>query len=82
MPEVFRVGSLVFHFYSDEGFEPPHVHVRRGSTRADAAGKWWLSPVACVYCIGFKAAERRRIHSLIIERRQEILDAWNRHFGH
>lgn len=81
MPVVFRVGSLVFFFYSDEGLEPPHIHVRRGTPSADAAGKWWLTPMSCVYCEGFKAAERRRIESTISARRQEILDAWNKHFG-
>jgi len=25
---VRRIGSFRFHFYSDEGTEPPHIHVR------------------------------------------------------
>jgi hypothetical protein len=28
MPTLLRIGSFRFHFYSDEGSEPPHVHVR------------------------------------------------------
>ena len=79
---MFRVGGFVFFFYSDEGFEPPHVHVRRGSNQADCEGKWWLAPVSCVYAHGFKAAERRKVERVIGDRRQEILDAWNTHFGH
>lgn len=80
MPEVFRDGSLVFFFYSDEGTEPPHVHIRRGSGD-EGAGKWWLKPVACEWANGLTVPERRRIIRLINDRRQEILDAWNRHFG-
>lgn len=80
MPEVFRVGSLVFYFYSAENNEPPHVHVRRGAATADMEGKWWLTPVQCVYAKGFKAAEKKRADTIIRERRQEILDAWKEHF--
>jgi hypothetical protein len=81
MPEVFRVGSLVFFFYSNEGQEPRHVHVRRGSGSADATGKWWLEPVVMAYADGFNVRERTRIESIILERQQELLDAWNKHSG-
>ncbi len=27
MPTVLKIGSFRFHFYSDEGNEPPHIHV-------------------------------------------------------
>ena len=27
MPTVLRIGPFRFHFYSDEGNEPPHIHV-------------------------------------------------------
>ncbi len=28
MPTVLRVGGYRFHFYSNEGTEPSHVHIR------------------------------------------------------
>ncbi|MFM7717768.1 MAG: DUF4160 domain-containing protein, partial [Microcystis sp.] len=28
MPTVIRIGHFRFHFYSDEGSDPPHIHVR------------------------------------------------------
>ncbi|MBK8478868.1 MAG: DUF4160 domain-containing protein [Opitutaceae bacterium] len=28
MPPVLRIGCHRFHFYSNEGIEPAHVHVR------------------------------------------------------
>jgi hypothetical protein len=42
MPTVLRIGSFCFHFYSDEGNEPPHIHVRCSNGEA----KFWLVPVA------------------------------------
>ncbi|MBW2096159.1 MAG: DUF4160 domain-containing protein [Deltaproteobacteria bacterium] len=41
MPTVLRIGSYRFHFYSDEGEEPPHVHV----ATTDGECKFWLDPV-------------------------------------
>jgi hypothetical protein len=41
MPTVLRIGSFRFHFYSDEGREPPHIHV----ATPDGECKFWLEPV-------------------------------------
>jgi hypothetical protein len=40
MPTVLRLLGFRFHFYSDEGTEPPHIHVDAG----DSECKFWLSP--------------------------------------
>ena len=42
MPTVRRIGSARFFFYSNEGSEPPHVHVEQGGSVA----KFWLAPVS------------------------------------
>ena len=77
MPTVLRVEGLRFFFFSNEGTEPPHVHVEK----ADGWGKWWLDPLVMAYSKGFSAAELRRIRELVFEHRREILDRWNEHFG-
>lgn len=41
MPTVLRIGPYRFHFYSDEGNEPPHIHV----ATADGECKFWLDPI-------------------------------------
>lgn len=41
MPTIADIGPYKFFFYSAEGNEPPHVHVRRGRYTA----KYWLNPV-------------------------------------
>ena len=32
MPEVFRTEGYVFSFYSNEGNEPLHIHVRKAKS--------------------------------------------------
>jgi hypothetical protein len=41
MPTVMKIGSYRFHFYSDEGEEPPHIHIETN----DGECKFWLDPV-------------------------------------
>ena len=42
MPTVLRIGAFRFHFYSDEGNEPPHIHV----ATPDGECKFWLEPIS------------------------------------
>jgi len=44
MPTVLRHGGHRFVFFSNEGNEPPHVHVETAENHA----KFWLDPVALV----------------------------------
>lgn len=81
MPVLFRDGSLVFYFYSNETSEPPHVHVRKGKNESLLPrGKWWVDPVRREYAEGFTVAELRRAEKLIGERREEILQRWRERF--
>lgn len=41
MPTVLRIDSFRFHFYSDEGNEPAHIHI----ATPDGECKFWLDPV-------------------------------------
>ena len=76
MPTVFRYKGFRFHFYSDEGHEPPHVHVRRGEDSC----KFWLSPVALAYNDGMKPREIRTVEQVVRERRDDFERAWNDYF--
>ncbi len=29
MPTIYRWKGFRFHFFSSEGLEPPHIHIRR-----------------------------------------------------
>ncbi|MBA2706364.1 MAG: DUF4160 domain-containing protein, partial [Gemmatimonadaceae bacterium] len=53
MPSPGRSGPFRFFFYSNEGSEPPHIHVESGSSTA----KLWLTPVSVARSRGFAAKE-------------------------
>lgn len=44
MPTVLRMGRYRFYFFSNEGEEPPHIHVKSGGEEA----KFWLDPIELV----------------------------------
>lgn len=77
MPEVFRVEGFVFFFYSDEGHEPMHVHVRRGGGFA----KFWMEPIELDYGSGMKVQELSRAEALIREREDLIRRKWHEVHG-
>ncbi len=73
MPTVLRVGSFRFHFYSDEGSEPPHIHVRT----PDGECKFWLEPIALASVSSLKPADVRSIERLVFEHHALLLSAYH-----
>jgi len=63
MPTVLRLGSFRFHFYSDEGNEPPHIHV----ATPDGECKFWLGPIRLARNKGVSPATLREIEKLVFE---------------
>jgi hypothetical protein len=63
MPTVLRIGSFWFHFYSDEGSEPPHIHV----ASPDGECKFWLAPITLARNKGIDPKTVRRIEKLVFE---------------
>ena len=53
MPTVLRWGPYRAFFYSNEGSEPAHVHVRAGGREA----KFWLHDLTVAINVGFPAHE-------------------------
>ena len=77
MPTLLIVDGFRFHFFSREGNEPPHVHVRKG----DAIAKIWLQPIRLAFSEGFNPSEIRRLRQLTFERQIEFLERWHEHLG-
>jgi hypothetical protein len=77
MPTVFRVGRYRFVFFSNEGQEPAHIHIKADRDQA----KFWLEPIALASNYGFKAHELNEIERIIRERQVELLEAWHEHLG-
>ncbi len=73
MPTVLRIGSLRFHFYSDESDEPPHIHVRS----PEGECKFWLDPVALARNRGLPPADLRNIERLVFEHQQLLIQKYH-----
>jgi len=77
MPTILRVGRYRFVFFSNEGSEPAHIHVKASRDEA----KFWLDPVGLAANYGFKAHELNKIESILREHWAILIGAWHEHFG-
>jgi hypothetical protein len=78
MPTVLLIKGFRFYFFSGEGTEPCHIHVKKG----DAKGKIWLLPaIEEDYLYGFTIAQRKEIEKIVKENRSLLIEKWNEHFG-
>lgn len=75
MPTVLWVGRYRFVFFSNEGREPPHIHVKAARDEA----KFWLDSVSLAANYGFKAHELNEIERIVREHREEFMEAWHEH---
>lgn len=57
MPTILRIQGFRFFFYSNEGNEPPHIHVEK----AEASAKFWLESVELVYSYNFSAKDTTKL---------------------
>lgn len=76
MPTLLQIGRYHFKFFSNEGTEPPHIHIKAGSEQA----KFWLSPVVLASNYGFRSHELNRIENIIEEYQEEFIEAWYEYF--
>ena len=77
MPTVLRWNGFRFYFFSNEGMEPPHIHV----DKAGATAKFWLVDLTVARNIGFSAREMAELSDKIGEQREHFLEAWRGYFG-
>ena len=75
-PTALRIGPYRFLFFSNEGQEPPHIHVQRDELPA----KYWLNPVQLARDSGFAAHELARIERLIRDNETTLSEAWHEFF--
>jgi hypothetical protein len=77
MPTVLRVGRFRFYFFSNEGQEPPHIHIQAAGDQA----KFWLEPIRLAANFGFAARDLNEIERIIREHQAELVEAWNEYFS-
>ena len=76
MPTILRIGSFRFHFYSDEGSEPPHIHIRT----PEGECKFWLEPtIRLAENKGVRGHDLRLIEQLVFENQILLKNAYNEH---
>jgi len=73
MPTVLRIDSFRFHFYSDEGREPAHIHVRT----PDGECKFWLGPVLLASNRGLRPNTLRDIERLVFVHRELLREKYD-----
>jgi len=77
MPTLLRILGYIFSFYSNEGNEPPHVHIEKG----DAEGKVWIDPeIKTEFMIGFNPREKREILEIIKNNLETFKKKWYDYF--
>lgn len=86
MPQVFRMGSYLVYFWSDEcnPLEPVHVHVSAGEPTRDAT-KIWLTKAGGVLLENnashIPVHILRNIMDAIEAQHEAVRMRWLRHFG-
>jgi hypothetical protein len=72
MPTILRIANFRFHFYSNEGNEPPHIHVRCGNGEC----KFWLEPIMLAKNHGIAPTDLRKIEQLVFEHKKLFQDKY------
>lgn len=78
VPTLLLERGYAFRFRSNDGDEPPHVHVNGNGGSA----KIWLAPAVRIGpSRGYSERESREIIRMTEAHRDEWIAAWHRHFG-
>jgi len=77
MPTAMKLGPYRFHFYSDEGSEPVHIHVET----PDGECKFWLDPIRLAGNKGVSPEVIRKIERIVFEYRTFLEEKFYEHFS-
>lgn len=77
MPNLLTWKGFWFLFYSADGREPPHVHVRKGRQEA----KFWLEDGRLEKARRLSEHEINMLQSKVLDHREEFLEKWHEFFG-
>jgi len=78
MPTILKIGNYRFHFYSNEGTEPPHIHIRC----ANGECKFWLIPIALANNRGVRVQDLRDIERIVFAHQQTFIDKYNEYHSY
>ncbi len=76
-PTIFREKGYRFYFLSNEE-ERIHIHI----TRAEGEAKFWIEPIVSLAMYhGFNPRKLKDIQRIVEDHKDEIIEAWQRHFA-
>ena len=77
MPTVMGRGPYRFYFFSEEGMEPEHIHVRFEGNDC----KFWLNPVIVASNRGIPIHRLNEIERTIHEHKSFLIEKYNEHLS-
>ena len=86
MPQIFRIGSYIVYFWSNENnpLEPIHVHVAEGRAIANGTKIWITSSGKALLCNNASKIPEKILRNLmrVIDANSSIIiDKWYAQFG-
>ena len=86
MPQLYRIGSYIIFFWSNENMpmEPIHVHISEGKASANATKIWITSTGKAILShnsSNIKMQILRKLIRFIEANSEEIEEQWIEHFG-
>lgn len=86
MPQIFRIGSYIIYFWSNENdpLEPVHVHIAEGKASANATKIWITSSGKALLCNNNSRIPQKILNNMIryIEANSNIIvNKWYVQFG-
>lgn len=86
MPQIFKIGSYIVYFWSNEGKpeEPIHVHISENTPRANATKIWITRSGKTLLCNNrsmIPPRELRKLMRVIEANSSEIIQKWFDYFG-
>ncbi len=86
MPQIFRIGSYIVYFWSNESdpLEPVHVHIAEGRATANGTKVWITSSGKALLCNNVARIPQNILRNLIrmIEANSSIIiNRWYAQFG-
>ena len=72
MPQLFRIGSYIVYFWSNESdpLEPVHVHIAEGRPRPDATKIWITQSGHCIL-----SNNQSQIPSNLLKKLMRVIEA-------
>jgi len=81
--KLFRIGGHLVYFWSNENFEPIHVHISKGKPTQNATKVWLTSSGGCILANNLSRIPVKELNSIL-----EVIAAqyfficreWKEHF--